>query len=280
MARKHGEDVAAVVPNGLDEAPGDPYLVQSLVRGLDLLRCFTRRQPTLSIPEITEQTGLNRTTVFRFLHTLRQLGLVDYDAETRRYRLGVGVLQLGFEYLNGLPLVERAMPMLRSLRDELRESAHLGILDGSSVIYVARVPVERIVSASVSVGARLPAANTSMGRVLLASLPEDRLGAILKDVQLRPRVEHSPRTVDELRTLLRRVREQGYAITNQEYEAGVFSIAAPVRDTTGEVIAAINVSGPTTRLTRETAMDRHLPAVLRTAELISTAVGASRSARS
>ena len=252
----------------------DQYLVQSLVRGVELLRCFNRHQPALSIPDITEQTGLNRTTVFRFLHTLRQLGLVSYDAETRRYSLGIGVLQLGFEYLNGLPLVDRAAPLLRALRDELGESTHLGVLDGSSVVYLARVPIDRIMNAAVSVGARLPAASTSMGRVLLAHLPEERLRGVLRTVELRPRTPRSPSTPAELREVLASVRRQGYAITDQEYEAGVFSIAAPVRDRSGEVIAAINVTGPVDRFTPEIVQQRHLPLLLGAARDLSVALGA------
>jgi IclR family transcriptional regulator, pca regulon regulatory protein len=253
----------------------DQYLVQSLVRGVELLRCFNRQQPALSIPEITELTRLNRTTVFRFLHTLRQLGLVSYDAETRRYSLGIGVLQLGFEYLNGLPLVDRATPLLRALRDELGESTHLGVLDGSTVVYLARVPIDRIMSAAVSVGARLPAASTSMGRMLLAHLAEDRLKEVLRGIQLQPRTPRSPATPAELREVLATVRRQGYAITDQEYEPGVFSVAAPVRDRAGEVIAAINVTGPVDRFTPEAVAERHLPAVRRTASDLSVALGAA-----
>jgi IclR family pca regulon transcriptional regulator len=253
----------------------DQYLVQSLVRGVELLRCFTRQQPALSIPELTGLTGLNRTTVFRFLHTLHQLELVSYDSETRRYGLGVGVLQLGFEYLNGLPLVDRAMPLLRALRDQLGESTHLGVLDGSTVVYLARMPIDRIMNAAVSVGARLPAASTSMGRVLLAHLSEERLKEALRGVQLQPRTPSSPSTQAELREVLAAVRRQGYAITDQEYEAGVFSIAAPVRDRSGEVIAAINAVGPVDRFTPDAVRKRHVPAVRRAARDLSVALGAA-----
>lgn len=253
----------------------DQYIVQSLVRGLELLRCFNRQQPSLTIPEITELSGLNRTTVFRFLYTLRQLGLVAYDAETRRYSLGVGVLQLGFEYLNGLPLVDRAIPLLRALRDDLGDSTHLGVLDGASVVYLARVPIDRIMNAAVSVGARLPATNTSMGRVLLAHLPPERLAEVLRGIELRPRTPRSPSTLGELREVLSTIRQQGYAITDQEYEPGVFSIAAPVRDGPSSVVAAINVTGPVDRFTPESVQERHLPALLRTADALSAALGAS-----
>ena len=256
----------------------DQYLVQSLVRGIELLRCFTRHQPALSIPEVAEQTGLNRTTAYRFLYTLRHLGLLDYDAETRRYSLGIGVLQIGFDYLNSLPLVERAIPLLRALRDELRESTHLGVLDGSSVVYLARVPVERIISATVSVGARLPAGSTSMGRVLLAHLAEERLRNVLRSMELRPRTPCSPATIAELRSVLETVRAQGYAITDQEFEPGVFSIAAPVRDSTDEVIAAINVTGPTDRFPADLVRERQIAAVVRTADELSAALGAVRAA--
>ena len=249
------------------------YLIQSLVRGVELLRCFNRHQPALSIPEVAEQMGLNRTTAYRFLYTLRHLGLLEYDAETRRYSLSTGVLQLGFDYLNSLTLVESAIPLLRALRDDLGESTHLGVLEGSAVVYLARVPVDRIISATVSVGARLPAASTSMGRVLLAHLSEEVLKSALRGVDLRPRTTQSPSSVAQLRAVLENVRRDGYAITDQEFEPGVFSIAAPVRDRTNQVVAAINVTGPTDRFGQKVIHERHIPAVLRVAGELSAALG-------
>ena len=147
---------------------GEGYLVNSLVRGLQLLEEFTRERGSLSLPEIAERRGLNRTTAYRFIYTLRHLGYVELEPDTRRYRLGPKVLQLGFEFLHSQPLVAVAEPLLRELRDETGESAHLGVLDGDAVVYLVRVASEGVFSASVSVGSRLPAHTTSMGRVLLA----------------------------------------------------------------------------------------------------------------
>ncbi|GAC1328012.1 MAG: IclR family transcriptional regulator C-terminal domain-containing protein [Chloroflexota bacterium] len=278
--RSRAHAVAVATPEAPADSPevSDQYLVQSLIRGLDLLQCFDKHHPSLSIAEIAEHTGLNRTTVFRFMHTLRHQQLVDYDAETRRFRLGVGVLQLGFAYLNGLPVVDRAVPLLRALRDEVGESAHLGILDGSAVIYVARVPADRIVSATVSVGARLPAASTAMGRVLLAYQPPQRLATILRGARLERRTERSPRTVGELRRVLDEVRRAGYAVSNQEYEEGICSVASPVIGETGEVVAAVNVAGPTTRLTPAILHARVVPAVVRTAARVSLIIGGTPTA--
>jgi IclR family transcriptional regulator, pca regulon regulatory protein len=260
-------------------AAGGEYLVNSLVRGIELLQLFTRDKPSLSLPEIAELSGLNRTTAYRFVYTLRRLGFLELEVDTRRYRLGARILQLGFEYLNSLQIVDRAYPYLRALRTEVGESTHLGILDGPSVVYVARVPGEHIVSTSVNVGSRLPAHLTAMGRVLLAYLPADRLDAILDTIDFQPRTPHSVANASELQKKLDQVREQGYALTDQEYEAGVSSAAAPIRGPEGDVIAAINLSAPAMRITRDTIRRSLLPALLRTADELSMAMGHRGQAR-
>jgi IclR family pca regulon transcriptional regulator len=252
---------------------GEGYLVNSLVRGLQLLEEFTRERGSLSLPEIAERRGLNRTTAYRFIYTLRHLGYVELEPDTRRYRLGPKVLQLGFEFLHSQPLVTIAEPLLRELRDETGESAHLGVLDGDSVVYLLRVPSEGVFSASVRVGARLPAHTTSMGRVLLAFLPPQRAQQALNTVGIAPRTSKAGQTHEALFARLEQVRQEGYIVSEQEYEIGVSSVAAPIRDATGEVVAAINASGPSARMTREVIDSRVVPAVRNTAQRLSALLG-------
>jgi len=253
---------------------GESYLIGSLVRGIGLLGLFTPERPAWSLTELVEHTGLNRTTLYRFLYTLRHLGLLDLDPATRRYRLGPRVLHLGFNYLRGLSLVERALPHLHALRDAVEESAHLGVLDDDAVVYIGCAEAPRIMHAAVSIGSRLPAYATSLGRVLLAYLPAAQQEALL--TRLTPQLLTARTIVDReaLRAVLAEVRAHGYAITEGEFEVGISSVAAPIWGPSGEVIAALNVTGPSSRLTPAAIAERHLPAVLAAARAISTALGA------
>jgi len=182
---------AAARKGARQPAQHDEYVVQTLVRGLDVLHCFTPREPEWSVPEIAARTGLNRTSAFRFLYTLAQLGLVEEDRSTHRFRLSVGVLELGFDFLNSLPFVERAEPYLRRLRDEVGESCHLGVLDDDEVLFLSRAAIDHMHTASSRVGARLPAHSTAIGRVLLAHLSPERLEEILSRADLRPTTPYS-----------------------------------------------------------------------------------------
>src|SRR5262245_27232978 len=270
MARSARQEAAPAANEGSGSVE---YLVNSLVRGLELLQLFTRDRPTLSLPEVAELSGLNRTTAYRFVYTLRKLGYLELEADTRRYRLGSRILQLGFEYLNSLQIVDRAYPYLRALRDEVGESTHLGILDETSVVYVARVPSARLVTTSVNVGSRIPAHLTAMGRVLLAGLPPDRIERALDAIDFSPMTPHSVADREGLVKKLEQTREQGYAVTDQEYEAGVCAAAAPIYGAEGGVIAAINISGPALRVSKEAIRRTLLPALLRTSGELSMAMG-------
>ena len=252
---------------------GEGYLVNSLVRGLQLLEEFTRERGSLSLPEIAERRGLNRTTAYRFVYTLRHLGYVELEPETRRYRLGPKVLQLGFEFLHSQPLIAIAEPLLRALRDDVGESVHLGVLDEAAVVYLVRLPSEGVFSASVSLGTRLPAHATSMGRVLLAALPPRQAEKVLAKAGVFPRSAKGSAAHDALLARLEQVRQDGYIVSEQEYEVGVSSVAAPIRDASGRVIAAINISGPSARMTREVIDSRHLPALQATAQRLSGVLG-------
>lgn len=221
----------------------DRYSSNSLVRGLQILTMFDSEHPTLSLAEIASQLGVSRTTPFRLLYTLQSLGYLHQDENTKRYELTPKVLQLGFAYLNTLQLPELARPYLERLRDETGVSAHMGILDGREVVYVARVPARGVATLNVTIGSRLPAHATAMGKSLLAFQPQERLKELLYGTDLQPYTDHTKTKMLELLQELELIRKQGYAISNGEFESGIRSVAAPVFDYSGKVIAAVNVAG-------------------------------------
>ena len=213
------------------------HFVRSLERGLAVIRAFDAASPELTLSDVARATGLTRAAARRFLLTLADLGYVRSDG--RQFSLTPRVLELGYAYLSGLSLPAIAEPHLERLVAEVHESSSVSVLDGEDIVYVARVPMSRIMTVSINVGTRFPAYATSMGRVLLAGLPADALDAYLAAVPLRPL---SPRTVtsaDALRRELAKVRRQGWALVDQELEQGLRSVAAPIRDRGGETVAAM-----------------------------------------
>ena len=257
------------------------YFVQSLQRGLEVIRAFDADARELTLSDVARRTGLNRAAARRFLLTLVDLGYVRTDA--RYFSLSPRVLELGYAYLSSLSLPEVAEPHLEALVAEVRESSSLSVLDGPDIVYVARVPVSRIMTVAINVGTRFPAHATSMGRVLLAGLAEPELDAYLERAELQ---RLSPRTVTStstLRTELRRVRDQGWSIVDQELEEGLRAVAAPVRDASAKVVAAINLSAHASRSSIESMRRDLLPPLLATAARIEADVrvassGAKRSA--
>jgi IclR family transcriptional regulator, pca regulon regulatory protein len=241
--------------------PSDQY-VQSLVRGLSVIRAFDRDHPSMTLSEIAAQTDLTRATARRFLHTLVEIGYVRTDG--RAFELTPRVLELGFGYLSALSLPELAQPHLDAFSRETGESSSMSVLDGNDIVYVARAAVRRIMSVSISVGTRFTAYTTSMGRVLLAAAD-----AALPDVLERP-TPLSLATTLELRDELARVREQGYALVDQELEVGLRSLAVPITDAAGATVAAINVSVPAGAHSLEELTDVLLPRLRFAAAAIET----------
>jgi IclR family pca regulon transcriptional regulator len=242
------------------------HFVQSLERGLAVIRAFGADDPELTLSDVARRTGLTRAAARRFLLTLCDLGYVRTDG--KQFALTPRVLDLGYAFLSSLTLPEVAEPHLERLAAELRESSSVSILDGDDIVYVGRVPTSRIMRVAINVGTRFPAYATSMGRVLLAGLPDDARAAYLARADIRPL---TPRAIDNAGDLAReldRVREQGWALVDQELEEGLRSIAAPVRDASGRTIAAVNVSAHASRVSTEDVRATLLPPLLETAERI------------
>jgi len=244
--------------------PSDQY-VQSLVRGLSVIRAFDADHPRMSLTEIATATSLTRATARRFLLTLVEIGYVQTDG--RQFSLTPRVLELGYSYLSALSLPEIAQPHLDELSRNTGESCSLSVLNGLDIVYIARVAARRIMSVSISVGTRLPAYTTSMGRVLLAALVPDALAYHLDQVRFEARTPHTLRDRASLVANLDRVRADGYSLIDQELELGLRSIAVPIISA-GTTVAAINISVATGTFSTDQMRDILLPPLRRAADLI------------
>ena len=249
---------------------------QSLERGLAILSAFDSERPLIGVSELSRELSLSRSTAHRYIATLAQLGYLQQDPDSKRYRLGPKVLDLGFSAINSMDVREISAPHLRRLSDETGHTVNLAILDGIDVVYIERCrtaqPGQREIDLNLHVGARLPAYCTAMGKAMLAFLPEDRLAAILDDVEL---TERGPNTITDeaaFRAELAVIRETGIAVNDEELAYGLRSIAAPISARSGEVVAALNLAvhrsmGLTTDL-----IERFSPAILKTAAAISAEI--------
>ena len=238
------------------------HFVQSLERGLMVVRAFSAEQPSMTLSEVARVTDLTRAAARRFLLTLVDLGYVRTDG--RLFSLTPRVLDLGYAYVSSAGLPDVAQPHLEDLSARVHESASVSVLEGDDVLYVARVATSRIMAVAITVGTRFPASTTSMGRVLLAGYDDEELSTYLARVHLEPLTRFTITDPDELRSEILRVREQGHAVVDQELEEGLRSLATPVRDESGKVIAAANVSAHAGRSSLEDVRRDLLPALLET----------------
>jgi IclR family transcriptional regulator, pca regulon regulatory protein len=234
--------------------------VQSLERGLAVIRAFDAEHRELALSEVARATGLTRAAARRFLLTLVKLGYVNFAQG--RFSLRPRVLELGYAYLSSLTLPEVAQPHMEALVAQVNESSSISVLDDTDVVYVVRVPTRRIMSITLSVGTRLPAYATSMGRVLLAALPGEELEERLSRIDVRPLTARTVADKDALRKCLETVRKQGYAAVDQELEEGLRSVAVPIRNPSGTVIAALNVSVHASRASMPTVRREFVPFAL------------------
>jgi IclR family transcriptional regulator, pca regulon regulatory protein len=244
-----------------------PDFIEALARGIDVIRAFSSAERTMALSEVAEATGLARPTARRILLTLQELGYARLDAGA--WSLTPRVLELGTAYVHSQGLWEIARPHMEDLVRQTGESTSMAQLDGSDIVYVARVAVPKIITLAVSIGTRFPALQTSLGKVLLASLPPDEVDERLAQLSrsgIEPRWQP---TRDERDQHLREVRARGWAVADEQLAAGIRSTAVPVRDGEGRVVAAMNVTVHAAETTIETLTDEHLPRLLAAAGRIS-----------
>jgi IclR family transcriptional regulator, pca regulon regulatory protein len=250
---------------------------QSLERGLAILSSFTASRSLLGISDLARMLGLNRSTTHRYVATLVALGYLEQDVPTRRYRLGPRVIDLGLSAINSMELREISLPHLQQLCDETGNTVNMAILDGADVVYVERCRStrqgQRDIDLNLHVGSRMPSYCTSMGKVLLAYLPNDRLEALLAGMRLTKRGPNTLTSRSALRAELGQVRAAGLAVNNEELAFGLRSIAVPVHGASGEVAAAVNLAVHRSWVSMEDLVMQYGPALKRTAAAIAARAG-------
>lgn len=251
------------------------YKIEALVRGLEILTLFSSERPSLNFTEIVAASQLNKSTAFRAVSTLEMLGYLERDPRTLQYRPGLKVLRLGFTALNSLEITQIAQPYLKSLSDAVGETTNMSVRDGAEIIYVARNTTHQIIGVNVQRGSRAPAYCTSMGKAQLIDLSRQELYDLLGE---GPYPKLGPNTITSLDALvseLERVRQQGFAINDEELATGLRSVAAPIMGPGGKVIAAINISVAGARISRQELVSHLAPKIVDTARQISSAFDAT-----
>ena len=257
----------------------EPRYSKSLERGLAILTCFTPDRPVLGIANIADELGMSRSTTHRYVITLVALGYLEQGA-SRKYRLGLKVTDLGMSVLNATGLREHAHPYLEELRQRTSYTVSLAVLDGPEIVYVDRVRSLRRGQndndLGLHPGSRLPAYCTAMGKLLLANLPQEQQREILASMKLKKRGPNTITSKEALRDELDEVREESFAVNDEELAPELHSIAVPVRNEAREVVAAVSLAAPTTKISLAELVDALGPHVVSTADRISARLGYRR----
>ncbi len=245
------------------DALTDPSFMTSLARGLAVVKAFSDQRRAMTIAQISHKTGIPRAAVRRCLFTLKQLGYAD--SEANNFYLKPKILSLGYSYLSSTPLTIAAQPCLNQLSRTLNESCSLAVLEDDEILYISRSQTSRVLSIALNAGSRLPAYCTSLGRVLLAGLSAAELDAYFARVKLVAYTDRTEVSEERLRGIIAEVRQQGYAVVEEELEIGLRSIAVPVRGAAGATMAALNIGTHATRVARTQVEQAFLPALLNAA---------------
>lgn len=243
-----------------------PESIQSLQRGIEVLRAFNRENPRLTLSEVAVLTGLTRATARRFLITLVELGYLGNQA--RYFYLRPKILELGNSYLSSLSFNDVIQQHLNELAEELHESASASVLEFPDIVYVARASTNRVMTLGLTVGTKLPAVYTSMGRIMLGQISDTQLSRYVEEIELEPINSFSIKSKTSLLAEVKKAKQQGWYLLDQELEVGLRSLAVPIGTHINDTYAAINVSVPASRVNLETLEKQILPRLLRTAKQI------------
>jgi IclR family transcriptional regulator, pca regulon regulatory protein len=224
-----------------------------------VIRSFSASAPRQTLTDVAGRTGLTRAGARRILLTLQTLGYVESDGKL--FALTPRILDLGFAYLSSMPIWNVAEPLMEALVEQVKESCSAGVLEGTDIVYVLRVSTRKIMRNSLGVGSRLPAYCTSLGRMLLAGLPDAEVLRLLKASEREARTRHTVTEIDLLMGKVQQARKQGWCMVNQELEEGLVSLAAPIVNRAGRTVAALNISGQVNRTTPRQMQDSMLPAL-------------------
>lgn len=266
LSRDRAASGALLAAEAETPQPGDAY-VQSFARGLQVIRSFDASAPRQTLTEVAARTGLTRAGARRILLTLLALGYVESDGKL--FALTPRILDLGFAYLSSMPMWNVAEPVMEALAEQVHESCSAAVLEGTDIVYVLRVSTRKIMRNSLGIGSRLPAFCTSMGRMLLAGLPDEAVEALLAASTLEPLTRHTLTDPQAVLARVRQARRQGWCLVNQELEEGLVSLAAPVIDRAGRTVAAINITGQVNRTPVRQMQETMLEPLLATAREIS-----------
>ena len=258
-----------------DLPPPNDQFVQSFARGLSVIRAFGPKASEMTLTEVADRTGLTRAGARRILLTLQHLGYVS--ANDRKFYLTPRILDLGYAYLSSMKLWDFAEPAMEELVGKVHESCSVSVLDGTEIVYVLRVPTRKIMTINLSIGSRLPAFCTSMGRVLLGNLDDAALDAVLSQSELKPHTKCTVTMPARLKKIIAEDRKKGWSVVNQELEEGLCSIAVPLIDFSGRTIAAMNIGGNVTRTSEADLIKKVLPELQVAANKINTALRLRRS---
>jgi IclR family pca regulon transcriptional regulator len=253
--------------------------IEAVSRGTTLLSVLSESSTPLNLSEISRKIQLSKSTVQRLTYTLHKLGFLDRDEETKKFRLGPKSILLGLSMIRNLDLRKIAFPYLDRTSKEIGETVNLAILDGSEIVYVERIKTEQILNINLQVGSRLPFYCTSMGKAMLAFLSEKRLEEVLRKMELNSLTPYTIKSKMDLRKELKRVREKGFSTNNEELSVGLRSVAAPVRNFTGEVIAAVNIAVPSARVSLKELETIFAKKVKETSDQISFSLGYEETSR-
>ena len=249
------------------------YTIKSLERASDVLNCFKLSEPVKSLKQLSEETGLHKSTVFRMLETLEMIGWVRKDLKTGLYRLGFGIFELGAKAVNGLDFYKESLPHLEELVKDTEQSAHLVINDSGEALYLNKVECPgSIITQPSQIGLRFPMHCTAVGKVLLSFMDEKIANEIIDIKGLKKITDNTLSTKEDLLEELKKIREMGYALDNEEIQPGLRCVAAPIRDYSGRVVAAISVSGMISNMS-EQRLPHIIDKVISTANRISLDLG-------
>lgn len=252
------------------------YRIQAIERAVAILNTFSTEEPELGVTELADRLELHKSTVHRFLVNLEAAGLVERNRHTSRYRLGLHIFELGGLVLQQMNLWDEALPFLEGLVRDSGETGHLAVLDGGEAVYIEKVEARRALRIPSAIGRGYPAHATSLGKVLLAHLEPGARDALIDERGLHRCAPNTITDPDLLREELAQIRRQGYAVDDEEYEEGLRCIGAPIVGYTGQIVAAMGIGGPVTRVTPARA-DQLAELVMTAAGSLSRRMGAEQS---
>lgn len=247
--------------------------VESLVKGLAVICAFNRDRPEMTLSQVAKVVSLPRATARRLLHTLVELGYFETDGKL--FHLSPRLLEVGYSYLGSLPWWEIALPHMQEVSDALDETCVASVLTGEDIVMIARRNGTRLMAINVPMGTRLPAHATAMGRILIANKSESEIDRYVAIATLRPLTPHTVVDRKQLSKAIESARADDYSIVDQELEIGLLTLAVPIRDMQGNVLAAMAVSVHSSRATAKLLQQKHLPILLRAAKKISAALPSS-----